>query len=231
MKQDKVHFYCGRCDKTVGQLLEAVLDLQTRQDRLEEKIQNNQDEVKETIQGFISTFMEEAKTKDEKIGKFVESEENLRKEIVKVRQELARITEETKSLREGLEKVEKNMEQAAKENTEIKTLQDMDINKQVEQLTEAYIQDERWSDIVKKQIDTKFGDVEKDLTSIQKLVVDTKNQVEQEKDKENRSRNIIIYKVEESNSSVFEVRNRHDRNIVDEIIALITSTLYQLTLN
>jgi hypothetical protein len=217
MKQEKVHFYCGRCDKTVGQLLKTVMDLKARQDRLEEKLKKSQDEVKGTIQDFVSTLTEEAKTKHEEIEKLARSVEDFKKELVKANQYQKKIMEETKSLRDGLESVQKNLEQT-KKDTEIKILQELDINKQVEQLTQAFIQDEKWSEIVKKQVDTKFDDVSKDLNSIQKLVVDTKYQAEEEKDKEKRSRNIIIYKLEESNSSNYDVRIKHDRDIVCNIM-------------
>lgn len=84
------------------------------------------------------------------------------------------------------------LEQANKEYAEVlKCLKDLDIKRQVEQLTHAFIQDELLSDIVRKSIETNIGDVSHEFTSIQKMVFKTKSQANEEKDKENRSRNII----------------------------------------
>ena len=73
----------------------------------------------------------------------------------------------------------------------------------MEQLTQAYKQDEKWSDTVKKQIDTKLGDVENDLNSIQKLVVDTKISSRGRKRK---------------GEQISEVRNNQDRHNVGKIM-------------
>jgi septum formation inhibitor MinC len=112
-----------------------------------------------------------------------------------------------------------DLEMAKKEYAKVKIGQkEIDIKRQVEQLTQAFIQDELLSDNVKKSIETKIGDVSHELNSIQKLVVDTKSQANEEKNKENRSRNIIIYIVEESDSSSYEIRNKHDNEIVIRLL-------------
>jgi hypothetical protein len=45
MSQDKVHYYCGRCDKVVGKILKTVLEVQTRQKKLEEEFHRMQQDI------------------------------------------------------------------------------------------------------------------------------------------------------------------------------------------
>jgi len=47
MGQEKIHFYCGRCDKAVGKLLKAITSLQIRQDQMEEDLSTIKMEIKE----------------------------------------------------------------------------------------------------------------------------------------------------------------------------------------
>ena len=45
LNQDKIHFYCGICDKTVGKIVKTLIDLNRRQDKLEEKISKVEEEL------------------------------------------------------------------------------------------------------------------------------------------------------------------------------------------
>jgi hypothetical protein len=63
MNQDKVHYYCGRCDKAVGKLLKVVLDVQARQKKLEEEFHKMQHDIEkrnyvkqEQLEGVVLKF-------------------------------------------------------------------------------------------------------------------------------------------------------------------------------
>ncbi len=45
VKQNKIHFFCGRCDKSVGKILKTMVNLTIRQDKLEEDFRVNKAEV------------------------------------------------------------------------------------------------------------------------------------------------------------------------------------------
>lgn len=47
MSQDKIHFYCGRCDKVAGKLLKTVLGIQTRQMKMEGELHKVKEDVAE----------------------------------------------------------------------------------------------------------------------------------------------------------------------------------------
>jgi DNA repair exonuclease SbcCD ATPase subunit len=237
MKQDKIHFYCGRCDKAAGRLLKNVSNLMKRQDKLEEEIKK----INETIKIFIDTFSEEAKTQAEKMKKLDKTAEDTKKEIKRIdheyKAEFKKLSEEVKGIKEFQE--------------------DLHFEKQIQQLTEAFVNDTQWTDIVKKEVSSKvevvkqeiqtlkkeseewkkkqkdfpvdssqFSEivrkevenkivgVSEELTSIQKLVEDTRNSAQEEKEKERRANNVIIYNLKECMDPSFDVRQKQDKTRV-----------------
>jgi len=202
VKQDKIHFFCGRCDKTVSKILKAVFDLTSRQDKLEEDFKLNMSEVKGTIKDFVNTFMEEAKTGNEKTAKLEQSVEDMKKDIMKIKleqkSELIKLNEEVKKVKKAHE--------------------ELNYEKQIEQITQAFVKDTQWSDIVKKEVENKIENVSAELSSIQKMVDVTKDLAEEEKEKETRSKNIIIYRLQENLDTSFEARQKLDKALVTKIM-------------
>jgi hypothetical protein len=47
MGQDKIHFYCGRCDKAAGKILKTVLGIQGRHTKMEGELNKVKGEVEE----------------------------------------------------------------------------------------------------------------------------------------------------------------------------------------
>ena len=121
---------------------------------------------------FTCTFMEEAKTKNEKV-------ESLDKSVAVMTMELVKIKQEQNS---ELQKLLDYVEESKRAQEEIS------YEKQIEQLTKAFVKDTPWSDTVKKEVDSKIGNVSAELNSIQKIIALTKGMAEEEKDKEARSK-------------------------------------------
>jgi hypothetical protein len=76
MNQDKVHYYCGRCDKAVGKLLKVVLDVQARQKKLEEEFHKMQHDIEkrnyvkqEQLEGVVQKFWKRYRGSQAKINK------------------------------------------------------------------------------------------------------------------------------------------------------------------
>jgi len=144
----------------------------SRQDKLEEDFKVNMAEVKGTIKDFVNTFMEEAKTGNEKTAKLEQSVEDMKKDIMKIKLEQK---SESIKLNEEVKKVKKAHEE-------------LNYEKQIEQITQAFVKDTQWSDIVKKEVENKIENVSAELSSIQKMVDITKDLAEEEKEKETRSK-------------------------------------------
>src|SRR2546425_12624 len=55
-----------------------------------------------------------------------------------------------------------------------------------------------WASLVSKEVTTQFERVSKDVSSVQSVLDDTRKSASEERDRESRSHNVIIYRVPES---------------------------------
>ena len=202
LNQDKIHVYCGRCDKAAGQILKSILKLNERLDKLEENQNTFKNEVNTTIQDFADTLMEEAKTQNEKVVKLDKAVEDMKKEVGRSKIEYKA---EFKKLNEKMADM-------------IKSREESDYEKQIEQITQAFVKDTQWTDIVKKEVNSQIENVSAELSSIQKIGDVTKSMAEVEREKEARSNNIIVYRVTESSDTSFEGRQKHDKAIIIDLM-------------
>jgi hypothetical protein len=67
-----------------------------------------------------------------------------------------------------------------------------------------------WSDMVSKSVDSKLAKVSTDVEKVNKVAADTRKIVEEEKDREGRANNIILYRVPESDKQEESVK--HDKD-------------------
>jgi hypothetical protein len=123
MSQDKVHYYSGRCDKVVGKILKTVLEVQTRQKKLEEEFHRMQQDIdkrnyvkQEQLEGVVP-----------KIGKAMEEvRQSLKKEqsvVGKGEEEIQRLQSDMDVIKTGLESqlntTMKEVKEDVEESTEI----------------------------------------------------------------------------------------------------------------
>ena len=57
-----------------------------------------------------------------------------------------------------------------------------------------------WASVVSREVDSKLGQVSVDVTKVQQTLVEVKSKADEEKERESRSHNIIIYRVSEVDS-------------------------------
>ena len=69
-----------------------------------------------------------------------------------------------------------------------------------------------FAEVVSKQVNSKFEKVSTDIVKVQQVLEDTKKKADEEKDRENRSNNVIIYRVAESD--VIGERLKQDKAFV-----------------
>jgi hypothetical protein len=93
---------------------------------------------------------------------------------------------------------------------------------EVKELTKAFLKDESWSDVVKREVVNNLQNMKENISEIGKVAEQTKTQVEEVQDKELRRKNVIIYRVEESDAQLFSDRLRHDTDLVNEMINYVT---------
>jgi hypothetical protein len=86
------------------------------------------------------------------------------------------------------------------------------------QIDKSKGQEPSWADIVGKHVDSKMEKVSENLIEVQKVLDETKTQALEEKDKQIRSNNIIIYRIPEGDEPR-EERTKMDKSFCTELIA------------
>lgn len=71
---------------------------------------------------------------------------------------------------------------------------------------------------VKTEVDCKMGQVSNDIEGIQKSLTETKSQLDEEREREKRRNNIVIYRIPESSETKKEDRYKEDADFCNELI-------------
>jgi hypothetical protein len=128
-----------------------------------------------------------------------------------------------KELKTSVKEVKNKLEQISAEIIAIKqTQEELAVKTQVEELTKTFIQDEKWTDIVKRQVDQKVEVMTTEIDTISKMVVETKYRADEEKDREKRRKNVVIYRAQESLGTTYEERISDDKHLVKILVAHVT---------
>ena len=93
--------------------------------------------------------------------------------------------------------------------TEFKRLKD-DVNNQNEQINSKVNDKSSWADIVKQQVDISLNSVSDNINKVQEQIQNSREVAAEERDREQRRNNIILYKVPESDESRTEDRTKQD---------------------
>lgn len=106
---------------------------------------------------------------------------------------------------------------------EIKTIKDTinEMAAQIEQQKEdnsGEAKESLWSTIVSKQVEKKMETVTGEMFEVHKTIVETKQQIEEEREREKRKNNIIIYRMEESKATGPDTRRRDDLAFCHELV-------------
>ena len=196
-----IHWYCDGCNSKVVKFLNDITYLQKKQEELEDEMRKMKSECMDCIKKSETTMKEDMSV----LSRKVQSEfDKLSRQVDNLQQDW---TQQKQSIASSV---------------------DQDIDKQIEELTAAFINDEgKWADIVKKQVDNRLTDVTDEITYINRMVSDTKSQAEEEKDKELRKKNVIIYNIAESSAATYDVRINEDKEAVMKILKYLIDDDFQ----
>jgi hypothetical protein len=193
---------CGNCTKVVSDQCKGVM-CQICCHWYHNTCQNLSDEQYEALNDYKDTFhwfCESCSVGCDKIFLLIKTLQNkidkLEIEVSKIRKEKNEEKIENfksemicvldQKLEEVNEKIENQLSIADHKMEEVK-------DKLAQQATAQESTSTLWSDIVNKEVDSKFTKVLEDVTKVQNNINITKQLLEEHKDKENRSNNIIIY--------------------------------------
>jgi len=75
------------------------------------------------------------------------------------------------------------------------------------------LEDSEWNEVVKKHIDNKLFTVQEQMNKVQNTLLETREMTAEQRDKESRRNNIVLYKVPESDAGRAEDRNEDDISV------------------
>lgn len=132
LSQDRIHFFCGNCDKAVGKILKSLADLSRRQEKLEHQV--------DTLKKDLSTEISKVYDSLGEVRKRVEKD-NWREDMSKMRTELSgdlkKVKDELGEIRKDVASGEKgindgeDLKKLEKEVNDMKTEMDSRVRKTV----------------------------------------------------------------------------------------------------
>lgn len=219
-----VHWYCTSCNKNVATFLQMLGNVKQRQDKLEENFETLKTDMSQIASDTKATqevSLSNSKALDEMAkgnlpeGMMKAIEKRIDYVATKIKAEIGNLSQEVKTVKDLSATTETKLETAI----EAKLVEGLakSIDSQVENKMKSQKQqlELTFADVVSKQVNSKMGELSGDLNKVQQVLGETKKQVEEEKDKENRSNNIIIYRIPESTTR--EQRKSHDTSFCMEL--------------
>jgi len=179
-----LHWFCVECDSKVVKSIMYDKEIEQRCEIFFEKISARMASFEERIDNKLADMMGQKEVDDARI------KDELSKNFQKLSDEFNNVKCE----------VDK---QLCNSNKEIKDMSD-----RMKELFGG--QDKSWNDVVKREVDKSFAAVTVDIQEVQNALIETKTQAAEQRDKDSRRNNVILYKVPESNESNAEGRNKED---------------------
>lgn len=127
--QDKIHYFCSTCDKITGKVLKSITELHLRQNKLEERVDNVVEEIKQ-IGGKKWVQHDELEKEFKKVREELRDmrivrQEEMEREFKKVRVELKEVREGVAGGSRKVQKEEEDIMRLQKEVGEMKTEMEM----------------------------------------------------------------------------------------------------------
>ena len=212
-----VHWYCTLCNKNVASLLQMFGNLKQRQDKIDENFGALQIEVVNVVSE-VKSLNEKSSSTDKKLDDFIEGglTESMLKSVDskieymanKIKAEIGSLSQEVKAVKDLSTSNEIKLENAIEAKLvegltkTFETKFDDKVNSMKKDLVPTF------SEVVAKHVDSKFGEVSDDLSKVKVVLGETKKMAEEEKNKESRSHNIIIYRAVETSGTRDERQSR-----------------------
>jgi hypothetical protein len=127
------------------------------------------------------------------------------------------LEEELETTKALLKAQTKEMEAIKSDLTELRNVVKQKATKE-EVEVEAKQKTKDFSEIVKQEVAGKFEQFQDNLNHVQSSIEETKERALEEKDKESRINNIVLYRVKESQESKYEDRQREDKTFIMNLL-------------
>jgi len=132
----------------------------------------------------------------------------------------SRVMKLNKDLQDGIEGTKKIMD---KQICDVK----LELNQMKNEIKELKKEEPLWTEIVSKEVENRFLEINKDLDVVQKTVNETRMKINEDLDKESRLSNIIVYKLPESKADSYVERNKDDRKRIALLMESVLKVGYE----
>jgi plastocyanin len=190
VQKDNIHWYCVGCNKGVGKLLTMLSKVQTNQDCMEKGLTELREKVDKTNKEVQQQINSREKCVNEIKG-----------ELDTVRGVVESQTQEIIVIREAIKELTDN--QQIQRDEQKKLVSD---------------DDSAWSAIVSKHVEKKIENVKQEMHKMQTTVLEAESHIVEEREREKRKNNIIIYRMEESKAVSAEERKNDDMDFLRVLI-------------
>lgn len=194
-----VHWYCKTCNKSVVGVIKLFSNLKLRVEELETRVSAISDEVNSNKKS-LEKLDEICNGKlPDKLNETIDSK--IAEAVAKIDKSLSIVSENYEELKKQTSETEVKLETAIEAKLVEKTVNTIKNDLQPS-----------WASMVGKEVETKLEQVSGDVTRVKTVIEDTKKKADEERDRENRSHNVIIYRVPEAGQTgTHEERAKADK--------------------
>jgi Zn finger protein HypA/HybF involved in hydrogenase expression len=202
-----MHWFCTKCESDTLSVGKVVFSMKARQDKMEADFA--------ALKVVVSK--REAVVNQELCAmKKLFTDLNAEKHFKDIQQEMTKMQANIAEMKEDFAKGKLT-------ESDVSVIVDKKLTEHGEDVMVKLSQDKpMWSEVVSKHVDTKLKEVTGDITKVQQVLEDTKQKAQEEKERELRANNVIIYRVPESSNS--EDRGKEDKkycvSLVKEALAV-----------
>ena len=114
----------------------------------------------------------------------------------------------------------KELDSTFSKQSDLESAIEIKISEQISKQCDATAGDTTWASVVSKQVDTRFEQVSNNLDEVKKVLHETKSKALEEREKEARTNNVIIYRIPECNdtSQSRDEQIKYDKSFAVELI-------------
>jgi len=201
------HWYCGGCEPKVLQSIQLEKEIERKLAEFTTKV----DYKLKTLEGNVHKKLGEL---EEKFNERLKEQHRVMDDtLLKVKEDMISRIKEVQG------QAENQRRQIVEVKEKVVTKEELDkaFVQQTERLTENN-KPESFADIVKQQLEEQMGHYNESLQHVQTSIEETRVKSLEERDKENRVRNVIIYRAPESQETRFDERQKADRDFCKKLI-------------
>lgn len=198
---DSCHWFCKRCNEKVGKIIPTLVGLQERIATTEKTVSKLENDMEKTNGQIIKIKSDVGKISNDLNAFKSEMDKHLTKtnfenRINKLELEFQKLSSDVKHI------------SSTQEETHVKTV--ATVSSDLEKQIDAKLESVPWHVVVQTQVDESLQNMTKNIKEVESSLQQSRAEAAEQRDKEGRKNNIILYKVPETAAPRADERNKAD---------------------